>query len=386
MLPEDELAQALANRQQQQLYRQRLINQGPQQRELLIDNEYYLSFCSNDYLGLANHPEVIAALQDGAKRYGVGSGASHLISGHSQVHHALEQALAEFTGLPRALIFSTGYMANLGVLSALAKRHDTIFEDRLNHASLIDAARLSGARVKRYAHSDISALQRQLDRPDNRHQSFIVSDAVFSMDGDCADLAALHNHARHHHAWLLIDDAHGLGTLGPQGRGSLAAQNIAVDDHIILVGTFGKALGTFGAFVAGSHAVIETLIQQARSYIYTTALPPAIAAATLTSLQLLQQETWRQQHLNRLIERFRSGAAQLQLPITASRTAIQPVILGDAENALAISRQLKASRILIPAIRPPTVPQNTSRLRITLSALHSEEDIDYLLGRLAELI
>ena len=271
-----------------------------------MDGRRYLSFCSNDYLGLANHPLVVKALQDGAARYGAGSGASHLISGHSAAHHALEEDLAEFTQRPRALLFSTGYMANLGVIGALAGARDTVYEDRLNHASLIDAAVLSRAKLRRYPHGDINVLRNDLVRTDTF--TLIASDGVFSMDGDLAPVAALAEQACAHNATLMIDDAHGLGVLGKTGGGTLEHLGLNVDDVPILMGTLGKAFGTFGAFVAGSEELVETLIQQARSYIYTTALPPAIAEATRMSLKLAQSESWRREHLLSLVVRFRKGA------------------------------------------------------------------------------
>ncbi len=341
-----------------------------------------LSFCSNDYLGLANHPDVIAAFQRGAERWGVGSGAAHLVNGHSAAHHALEEALAEFTGQPRALLFSTGYMANLGVITALAGRGDIILEDRLNHASLLDGAQLSRATLRRYPHADTAELDRRFgsDKP-----RMIVTDGVFSMDGDLAPLPALTRIARQIGAWLLVDDAHGLGVLGRGGRGSLDHFGLTPDRTTILMGTLGKAFGTFGAFVAGTEDLIETLIQHARSYIYTTATPPALAEATRASLNLAEREDWRRERLRALIARFRQGASQLGLPLTDSMTPIQPLLIGTAARALTWSQRLETSGILVGAIRPPTVPEGTARLRITLSAAHAEADVDRLLDALALL-
>ena len=367
------------------LYRTRHIMEGPQGPEIIIDNRRYLSFCSNDYLGLANHPKLVAALQQGAAQYGAGSGASHLISGHSVAHHRLEEALADFTGRPRALLFSTGYMANLGVMSALARRGDIIYEDRLNHASLIDAGLLSGARLIRYPHANCEVLAKRLKDNASR-QGFIVSDGVFSMDGDLAPLPDLAALAQQHDACLMIDDAHGFGVMGPHGRGTVEQFGLGVNEVPVLMCTLGKAVGTFGAFVAGSEDLIETLIQHARTYIYTTALPPAIAHATCTGLSLMNDETWRRDHLFSLIERFRHGAQQLGLPPTASHTPIQPLIVGDAETAMKASQLLRDRGILISAIRPPTVPKGGARLRITLSAAHSEADIDRLLQSLDETL
>ncbi len=343
-----------------------------------------LAFCSNDYLGLAAHPEVRAAFQRGAERYGVGSGAAHLISGHSRAHHALEEELAAFTGRPRALLFSTGYMANLGLVSALMGRGDQLFEDRLNHASLIDAAQLSRARLRRYAHGDMSVLGDQLDQAPVGER-MILTDGVFSMDGDLAPLPELAALARRHRAWLMVDDAHGLGVLGESGAGSLEHFGLGSAQVPILMGTLGKALGGFGAFVAGSDDLIETLIQQARSYIYTTAPPPALAEAVRASLRLVRDEPWRRERLGQLVARFRAGTAKLGLPLMTSTTPIQPLLAGSAERALAWSRQLEEQGILVTAIRPPTVPEGSARLRITLSAAHSDDQLERLLAALAEL-
>ncbi len=367
------------------LYRTRRVLESPQGAEVVVEGRRYLSFCSNDYLGLANHPDVIGALQQGAAEYGVGSGAAHLVSGHSAAHHALEEELAAFTHRPRALLFSTGYMANLGVVSALAGRGDAVFEDRLNHASLIDAGLLSQARLRRYPHNDMDALERCV-AGDGSATRLIVSDGVFSMDGDIAPLPALAAIAHRHNAGLMIDDAHGLGVLGAHGGGVVEHFGLGMDEVPILMGTLGKAFGTFGAFVAGSEDLIETLIQRARTYIYTTALPPAIAQATRTSLRLVQEEGWRRTHLHSLIARFRAGAKQLGLDLPASLTPIQPLIVGDAGRALALSDALMQRGILISAIRPPTVPQGSARLRITLCAAHSEAQVDRLLDVLAELL
>jgi len=365
------------------LYRRRLVTETPQSAWVEVGSERLLSFCSNDYLGLANHPEVVAALQAGAARYGVGAGASHLITGHSRAHHALETELAEFVGSERALLFSTGYMANLGVATALAQRHTPIFEDRLNHASLIDAARLARARSRRYPHADTARLQRMLGEAPGG--ALIVTDAVFSMDGDVAPLSALHALAQEHAAWLLADDAHGMGVLGPNGRGSFEQAGIKPGRKAILMGTLGKAIGTFGAFVAGDADLIEFLIQRARTYTYTTALPPAVAEATRASLRVVRAEPWRRAHLVSLVARFRAGAAQLGLTLAPSDTPIQPLIIGDAAAAVSAAATLRAAGILVPAIRPPTVPRGAARLRITVSAAHEAADVDRLLSALAEL-
>jgi 8-amino-7-oxononanoate synthase len=324
---------------------------------------------------------VREAVKQAVDRYGVGSGASHLITGHSLPHHALEEELAEFTGRPRALLFSTGYMANLGTISALVRRGDSVFADRLNHASLLDGALLSRAQLSRYPHGDVGRLEEMVDRVSARRK-LIVSDGVFSMDGDLAPVPALAAVARRRGAWLMVDDAHGLGVLGATGAGTLEHYALGGGDVPILIGTLGKALGTFGAFVAGSEALIETLIQRARSYVYTTALPPAVAEATRMSLQLLREEGWRREHLSALVARFRRGAAQLGLPLSVSQTPIQPLIVGEAEAALRLSAALRDCGVLVHAIRPPTVPKGTARLRITFSAAHAEAQVDQLLSAL----
>ncbi len=376
------LLDTLTQRRAQHLYRTRRIIESPQGPEIVSDGQHYLNFCSNDYLGLANHPQVIEALQAGAARYGVGSGAAHLICGHSRAHHALEEELAAFTQRPRALLFSTGYMANLGVIGALAGRGDTVLQDRLNHASLIDAAQLSGSRLQRYKHTDPTALEKKIVASGGS-AALIASDGVFSMDGDSAPVTQLAVLARTHNIPLMLDDAHGLGVLGAHGGGTLEQAGLNLDDVPVLMGTLGKAFGTFGAFVAGSAELIETLIQQARSYIYTTALPPALAEATRTSLKLVHTEPWRREQLHPLIARFTQGAAELKLSLLPSQTPIQPLLIGSAEHALTLSEQLQARGILVSAIRPPTVPQGEARLRITLSCSHSEAHIDQLLDALA---
>jgi 8-amino-7-oxononanoate synthase len=342
-----------------------------------------VNFCSNDYLGLAQHPKLVEAQCAAAREFGAGSGAAHLISGHSLLHQRLEAELAEFTGRERALLFSTGYMANLGVLSALATRGEVLLEDRLNHASLIDGAALSGARLVRYAHADAhAAAARVQDFPET---SLIASDGVFSMDGDLAPVRELAALARQQQAWLLIDDAHGLGVLGEHGGGVLELAGLSSADVPLLIGTLGKAFGSFGAFVAGDASLIDYLLQRARSYIYTTALPPAVAAASSAALALIRSEGWRRTRLATLIERFRSGATRLGFTLAVSATPIQPLLVGGAAETLALSAALRAAGFWVAAIRPPTVPAGSARLRITLSAAHQEADIDALLAALAEV-
>jgi len=376
------LAMRLADRRARNLLRERRILDSPQGVELTIDRRMYLSFCSNDYLGLANHPAVVEALQAAAARDGVGSGASHLVTGHHRDHHALEDELADFVGAERALLFSTGYMANLGVVTALTTRHSLIVEDRLNHASLIDAARLSRAQVKRYAHGDAKDAASRIG--ERVGDFMLVSDGLFSMDGDVAPISALAAIASDQQGWLLIDDAHGLGACGPGGRGTLGIAGLVPTGSCILVGTLGKAFGTFGAFVAGDAVLIETLTQEARTYIYTTALPPALAAATRVAVRLAREESWRRRRLESLIRRFREGAKQLGLPVPAGTSAIQPLVLGSATRALHVANRLRSAGLLVPAIRPPTVPAGSARLRITFSAAHTEGHVDRLLAGLAD--
>jgi 8-amino-7-oxononanoate synthase len=377
-----DLAARLAERRAAHLYRQRPLLESPQGPQVVVDGRELLAFCSNDYLGLANHPEVIQAMRDGAAKWGVGGGASHLVIGHSRPHHQLEEALAEFTGRPRALLFSTGYMANLAAVTALVGQGDTVLEDRLNHASLLDAGLLSGARFSRYLHNDADSLANRLEKATGN--TLVVTDGVFSMDGDLADLAALSAAARQKGAWLMVDDAHGFGPLGASGGGIVEHFGLGVDEVPVLVGTLGKGFGTAGAFVAGSEELIETLIQFARPYIYTTSQPPAVACATLKSLQLLRSEHWRREHLNRLIARFRTGAAAIGLTLVDSPTPIQPILVGSSERALRLSQLLRERGLLVGAIRPPTVPAGTARLRVTLSASHSEAQLERLLESLAE--
>jgi len=377
-----DLSARLAERRAADLYRQRPLLQSPQGPCVVVDGQPLLAFCSNDYLGLANHPEVIKAWRDGAERWGVGGGASHLVVGHSSPHHALEEALAELTGRPRALLFSTGYMANLGAVTALVGQGDTVLQDRLNHASLLDAGLLSGARFSRYLHNDAASLETRLDKATGN--TLVVTDGVFSMDGDLAELPQLAASARAKGAWLMVDDAHGFGALGATGGGIVEHFGLGLDDVQVLVGTLGKGFGTAGAFVAGSEELIETLVQFARPYIYTTSQPPALACATLRSLQLLRSEHWRREHLATLIAQFRQGAARLGLTLMDSFTPIQPILVGDAGRALHLSRLLRERGVLVTAIRPPTVPVGSARLRVTLSAAHSSAQVQRLLDALAE--
>lgn len=377
------LQSELDSRSRDGLLRQRRTLQSPQSPHIVVDGKPYLSFCSNDYLGLANHPQLITALQQGAEQYGAGVGAAHLVSGHTQVHHQLELELAAFAGKPAALLFSTGYMANLGVVQALAGKSDTVYADKLNHASLNDAMQLSRAAVRRYRHNDMTHLSQLLNRTSGGRK-LVITDAVFSMDGDLAPLPELLALCEQHDAWLLVDDAHGFGVLGEQGRGSLAHFGIA-SPRIIYMATLGKAAGVFGAFVAAEQVVIDTLVNNARSYVYTTATPPALSSALLESLRLIEKGDEQRAHLQRLIAQLRSGLHDLPWRLMPSATAIQPVLVGDNQATLQLSTELRERGIWVAAIRPPTVPQGTARLRITLSAAHSVTDVTRLTETLHEL-
>jgi 8-amino-7-oxononanoate synthase len=352
---------------------------------LRVDGRDCLAFCSNDYLGLADHPRVVQAFRDAAATWGVGSGASHLVSGHDAEHQALERELAEFVGRPRAVLFSTGYMANLAVASTLVGRGGTVFADRLDHASLLDAALGSGARLTRYRHADVGSLQARLERARPGHVRLVMTDGVFSMDGDVAPLAGLAALCRAHDADLMVDDAHGFGVLGPGGAGAVAEAGLELAEVPVLMCTLGKAAGTFGAFVAGSVELCEALVQRARTYVYTTALPAAVAAATRASLRLMRGEPWRRERLEAHVRQFGEAAAALGLPLSPSRTPIQPLVLGDPAAATAASEALLDLGLWVPAIRPPTVPAGTSRLRVTFSASHDDADLVRLIDALGAL-
>lgn len=368
-----DLPDELKELEAQGLLRRRRMLESAQGVHVRVDGRDYLAFCSNDYLGLASHPALIDAACRGAAQYGVGAGASHLVVGHSEAHHRLELALAAFVGLPRALLFSTGYMANLGVVSALLGRNDVVLADKLNHASLNDAALLSRARFLRYSHLDLAQLERTLASARGRRK-LVVTDAVFSMDGDIAPVPELLDLCERHDAWLMLDDAHGFGVLGENGKGVLEHFGVG-SERIVYMATLGKAAGVFGAFVAGSESLIETLIQRARTYIYTTAFPPLLATALLASLHLFREEGWRRGQLRELIGWFRSHLQLERWRLLPSDTPIQPLIVGDNDETVRLSEALRAQGILVPAIRPPTVPKGQARLRISLSAAHSREDL-----------
>jgi len=382
-MPFSVLQNELDERAAQSLLRKRRTLDTPQSPHIVVDGKPYLAFCSNDYLGLASHPQLVSALQHGALQWGAGAGAAHLVSGHFAPHHQLEQQLAAFVGKPAGLLFSTGYMANLGVVQALVGKGDTVFADKLNHASLNDAMLLSRADTKRYRHGDMAQLAQLLAQtPSGR--KLVITDAVFSMDGDIAPLRELLALCEQHGAWLYVDDAHGFGVLGGQGRGSLAHFGIA-SPRIIYMATLGKAAGVSGAFVAAEQAVIDTLVNHAHSYVYTTATPPALSVALSQSLQLIAQGDEQRAHLKQLVEQLRNGLADLPWQLMPSDTAIQPLLIGDNAQALRLSEALRERGIWVAAIRPPTVPQGTARLRITLSAAHSEADVEQLVGALHEL-
>jgi 8-amino-7-oxononanoate synthase len=386
----DELARGLEQLSTAHLRRVRqLIQSHPDPHDptrVIVDGRLLHNFCSNDYLGLSAHPAVVAAAVQSLTHGVFGAGASHLVTGHHREHHALEEELADFTGRASALLFSSGYLANLGAVSALAGRDTRIVADQLCHASLLDGARLSGGRLRRYPHGDVGAAARLLRAPTARERSssLLLTDGVFSMDGDVARLTDLAALARQTRAMLIVDDAHGLGVLGATGRGSLEYAGLTPAAVPLLIGTLGKALGTFGAFAAGDATLIEHLLQHARSYIYTTALPPSVAAATRAALRVVTEEPWRRDRVLALVQRWRAAASDAGLPLSPSPTPIQPLIIGDAARALALSEALRAEGFWVSAIRPPTVPAGTARLRISLSAAHQEADIDALaacLGR-----
>ena len=382
----DDIHRQLDGLRGRNLFRRRRTLDSAQGREVVVDGRPLLNFCSNDYLGLAGDPRVREAFTAAIARWGTGTGASHLVCGHTAAHEALEHALAEFTGRPRTLLYSSGYGANLGVINALLGRGDFIFEDRLNHASLLDGGRISQASFLWFDHLDTAQLEGKLDAVgDATGRKLIASDGTFSMDGDQCLLDDTIAIAKRHHAWIMIDDAHGMGVHGHRGVGLVDPQRYSTDEVPVLIGTLGKAFGTSGAFVAGDEGLIETLIQRSRNYIYTTAMPSALAAATLASLEIVRTEEWRREHLARLIDRFRTGASTIGFSVTPSASPIQPLLVGDPARALAMSGALEERGFLITAIRPPTVPDGTSRLRITLSAAHATSDIDHLLEALASI-
>ncbi len=381
------LQSELAQRKENGLLRQRRLLDSPQAEHIVANNQHFLSFCSNDYLGLANHPALVKAMQKAAGDSGVGSGASNLITGHHRYHDELEKQLAKFVGLPAALLFSTGYMANIGVLGALVGRGDAIFADKLNHACLNDGGYYSLAEFHRFAHNDVAALEKLLKESNARHK-FIAVDAVFSMDGDIAPIPVYLALCEKYDAYLYIDDAHGFGVLGPHGEGTLAhfqsSKNMAKSPRIMMMATLGKAAGVAGAFVAGESVVIDYLIQTAKSYVYSTPAPPALSATLQASVKLIETGDHLRTHLSDLINYFKKNLNLKKWHLLPSETSIQPLIVGGNLEALALSEYLQTQGILVPAIRPPTVPQNTARLRISLSAAHTTQDIDRLVAAIMQ--
>lgn len=383
------LEQQLAQIDAQSLRRRRRITESPCAPRVQVDGRDMLAFCSNDYLGLAAHPRIVNVLQEGASLYGAGSGASHLISGHSRAHAELEERLAEFVAPQiadaRALYFCTGYMANIAILSALSGSGADLFSESLNHASLIDGARLSRANVQVYPHGDLTQLASLL-AASTASNKMVVTDSVFSMDGDLADLPQLLALCEQHDAWLVVDDAHGFGVLGEHGRGVLEHYALS-SPNLVYMGTLGKAAGVAGAFVAAHKSVIEWLVQRARPYIYTTAAPPAIAHALLTSLDIIEgtEGSERRAHLQTLIAQWRGALQPQRWQALASDTAIQPVIIGANDEAMKIAAALYEQGLWVPAIRPPTVPANTARLRVTLSAAHTAAEVTQLVEALQQL-
>ncbi|MEN9705967.1 MAG: hypothetical protein RLZZ393_1846 [Pseudomonadota bacterium] len=351
----------------------------------VVDGRARVNFCSNDYLGLARDPRVATAMIEAARRWGVGAGAAHLVSGHTREHHALEEELATFTGRESALLFSTGYMANLGVMQAFVGRGEMLLQDRLNHASLLDGAQLSGAKLLRYTHADIDDAARRFESAE-APIALLATDGVFSMDGTIAPVAQLASLAKRNAAWFMVDDAHGFGVLGTGGGGVAESMRLGSDDLPLLMGTLGKAFGSFGAFVVGDRDVIDLLLQRARTAVYTTAMPAPVAAATRAALRILREESWRRDRLAALIVRFRAGCAAAGIPLTASTTPVQPILIGESRPALTVSRALWDAGWWVSAIRPPTVPRGTARLRVTLSAAHGDAQVDGLVEALARVL
>lgn len=374
------LQKELDKRKAEGLLRQRRLLDSPQAEHIVANDKHFLSFCSNDYLGLANRPELIAAMQKAAGDSGVGSGASNLITGHHRYHDELEKRLAKFVEMPAALLFSTGYMANIGVIGALMGRHDAIFADKLNHACLNEGAYLSRAAFHRFPHNDVAALEKLLQESNAQHK-LIAADAVFSMDGDIAPLTEYLALCEKYDAYLYIDDAHGFGVLGEHGKGSLSHLKLK-SPRIIMMATLGKAAGVAGAFVAGEKVVIDYLIQKANSYVYSTPAPPALSATLTESVRLIEEGDDLRAHLQSLIAYLKANLKTLKWQLMPSDTAVQPLVVGGNHEVVALSEYLQAQGILVPAIRPPTVPVNTGRLRISLSAAHSLEDIKRLIDAL----
>ena len=380
------IAEQLAERKAQHLHRASIPINGKQSRYIDVNGKQYLNFSSNDYLGLASDPALVNAWKKGADLFGIGSGGSYLVTGYNQVHHDVTQQLQEWLGVESIALFNSGYSANQAIIKLLLSNNDLLIQDKLNHASLMEAGVNSPAKMLRFKHNDMQHLQTILNTNSEVDNKLVISEGVFSMDGDCAPIDSLQQQCQSHQAWLMVDDAHGLGVLGKEGKGSASAQHIDNSELDIYMSTFGKALGIGGAFVSGSHQLIDYITNFSKSYIYTTGLPPAMVYCIGESARLVQTQQWRRDHLSELIAYFKLLAVQFDLPLMASNTAIQPVLIGLSDAAIAISQTLKKSGIWTTAIRPPTVPNNTARLRVTLTANHQKQDIEYLVKQIKQAI
>ena len=380
------IAEQLAERKAQHLHRASIPINGKQSRYIVVNGKQYLNFSSNDYLGLASDPALVNAWKKGADLFGIGSGGSYLVTGYNQIHHDVTQQLQEWLGVESIALFNSGYSANQAIIKLLLSNDDLLIQDKLNHASLMEAGVNSPAKMQRFKHNDMQHLQTILNTNSEIDNKLVISEGVFSMDGDCAPIDSLQQQCQSHQAWLMVDDAHGLGVLGKEGKGSASAQHIDNSELDIYMSTFGKALGIGGAFVSGSHQLIDYITNFSKSYIYTTGLPPAMVYCIGESARLVQTQQWRRDHLSDLIAYFKLLAAQFDLPLMASNTAIQPVLIGLSDAAIAISQTLKKSGIWTTAIRPPTVPNNTARLRVTLTANHQKQDIEYLVKQIKQAI
>jgi 8-amino-7-oxononanoate synthase len=380
------IAEQLTQRKSQHLHRVSTPISGKQSRYIEVDGKQFLNFSSNDYLGLASDPALVNAWKKGADLFGIGSGGSYLVTGYNQVHHDVSQQLQEWLGVEAIALFNSGYSANQAIIKLLLSKDDLLIQDKLNHASLMEAGANSPVTMQRFKHNDMQHLDIILDKHADIENKLIISEGVFSMDGDCAPIHSLLAKSQSHRAWLMIDDAHGLGVLGKEGKGSASAQNIVNNDIDIYMSTFGKALGVGGAFVSGSAQFIDYISNFSKPYIYTTGLPPAMVYCIGASARLVQTQQWRRDHLSTLIAHFRSLAMQFDIPLSPSNTAIQPVLIGLSDIALKVSQTLKVAGIWTTPIRPPTVPNNTARLRVTLTVNHQKQDIEYLVRQIKQAI
>ena len=378
------LEQLLRERVEQRLWRDRVAIASPQGRFVSVAGQSLLNFCSNDYLGLARHPALAKSGMAAIREWGSGSGSSHLVCGHQELHEELESRLASFVGAEKALVFSTGYMANLALPQTFLDRHGLLLEDKLNHASLLDAGQLVTAKMKRYPHLDINSAERMLAESE-APQKMVTTDGVFSMDGDIAPVVGLHGICNRHDSLLVVDEAHGLGVLGDQGGGICQQSGLSITDNVLLMGTLGKSAGSFGAFVAGDQFLIDSLVQFARPYIYTTALPPAVVGTSLAAVEVMESEPWRREKLQANVRYYCKLAESRGLFAGNSTTPIQPIMIGSADHAIRVSDELKNKGIWVVAIRPPTVPVGSARLRVTLTAEHEHEDIERLIGCVTSL-